>query len=98
MSLLDENVNKITEDGLKNIDFIPLPYSSYYIKPLYINSIRICTFYYNTYSHSIHVLVDNIHYYWGLQKIELKSIIVEDMADLLVYINNVEKIIKTGSE
>ena len=94
MSLLDENVNKITTDSLKNIGFIPyrIPYSSYYIKPLYINSFKICTIYYNTYSHSIHVLVDNIHYYWRLKKIE--SIIVEDMADLLVYINNVEKIIE----
>ena len=96
MSLLDENVNKITTDGLKNIGFIPSPHSEYYIKPLYINSFKICTIYYNSYSHSVHVLVDNIHYYWCLQKIE--SIIVEDMADLLVYINNVEKIIKEGSE
>jgi hypothetical protein len=96
MSLLDENVNKITEDGLKNIGFSLYPNSSYYVKSLYVDFSKICTIFYNVYSHSIHILVDNIRYYWCLQKIE--SIIVEDMTDLLVYINNVENIIKNKPE
>ena len=96
MSLLDENINKITGDSLKNIGFIPSLYESYYIKPLYINSFKICTLYYSTRSYSTYILVDNIRYYRCLRKIE--SIIVEDMADLLVYINNIEKIIENGPE
>lgn len=92
MSLLDiENVNGITEELLiKNGFEVSRIFENFYKRPI-LNCSRLGGIYYNPNAHTIYVISDNPYIHPLIMKHNRME--VEDMSDVLVFVNKIHDII-----